>query len=138
MKKLCLRLPDRQTYNFWNSDFLIFPIFKQLWSKILMKNFQVSKYIYKVFIKFYRFTNICDLKFLDNKTTALWIFFESYREQRFASWILSNEGYIKASILLILLKFIVVGHSNENESFTGRFKLRAVEYAITFFAISLL
>ena len=138
MKKLCLRLPDRQTYNFWNSDFLIFPIFKQLLSKILMKNFQVSKYIYKVFIKFYRFTNICDLKFLDNETTALWIFFESYREQRFASWILSNEGYIKASILLILLKFIVVGHSNENESFTGRFKLRAVEYAITFFAISLL
>ena len=33
---------------------------------------------------------------------------------------LSNEGNIKASILLILLKCIVVGYSNGNESFTGR------------------
>ena len=28
-KWLCLRLPGRRTYNFWNSDFLIFPIFKR-------------------------------------------------------------------------------------------------------------
>ena len=33
---------------------------------------------------------------------------------------MSNEGNIKASILLILLKCIVVGYSNGNESFTGR------------------
>ena len=33
---------------------------------------------------------------------------------------MSNEGNIKASILLILLKYIVVGYSNGNESFTGR------------------
>ena len=39
------------------------------------------------------------LKFLDNETTALWLFF--------------------SLILLILLKFIVVGYSNGNESFTG-------------------
>ena len=31
-----------------------------------------------------------------------------------------NEGNIKASILLILLKYIFVGCSNGNESFTGR------------------
>ena len=31
-----------------------------------------------------------------------------------------NEGNIKASILLILLKCIFVGYSNGNESFTGR------------------
>ena len=57
---------------------------------------------------------------LDNEKTALWIFFEIYTEERFASYILSNEGNIKASILLILLKCIVVGYSNGNESFTGR------------------
>ena len=33
---------------------------------------------------------------------------------------MSNEGNIKTSILLILLKSIVVGCSNGNESFTGR------------------
>ena len=33
---------------------------------------------------------------------------------------LSNEGSIKASILLIILKYIFVGYSNGNESFTGR------------------
>ena len=33
---------------------------------------------------------------------------------------MSNEGNIKTSILLILLKYIVVGYSNGNESFTGR------------------
>ena len=40
------------------------------------------------------------LKFLDNETTALWLFF--------------------SLILLILLKFIVVGYSNGNESFTDK------------------
>ena len=74
----------------------------------------------KVLISFYRFTNICDLKFLDNETTAIWNFFEICTEEPFASWILSNEGNIKASILLILLTCIVVGYSNGNESFTGR------------------
>ena len=33
---------------------------------------------------------------------------------------MSNEGNIKTSILLILLKCIFVGYSNGNESFTGR------------------
>ena len=41
-------------------------------------------------------------------------------EERFASYILSNKGNIKASILLKLLKCIVVGYSNGNESFTSR------------------
>ena len=36
----------------------------------------------------------------------------------FCFWILSNEGNIKVSILLILLKCIVVGYSNGNKSFT--------------------
>ena len=38
----------------------------------------------------------------------------------FGCQILSNEGNIKASVLLILLKYIVVGYSNGNKSFTGR------------------
>ena len=33
---------------------------------------------------------------------------------------MSNEGNIKASILLILLKCIVAGYPNRNESLTGR------------------
>ena len=74
MKKLCLRLPGRRTYIFWNSNNLIFPTFEQLLSKFLRKNLQVSKQILKVLIKLYRLTNIYDLKFLDNETTALWIF----------------------------------------------------------------
>ena len=118
MKKLCLRLPGRRKYIFWNFDILAFSTFKRLLSKFLRKNLQVSKQILKVLIKFYRFTNIYDLKFLDNETTALWFFFEICTEQPFASWILSNRGNIKDSILLILLKGIVVGFSNGNESFT--------------------
>ena len=47
-------------------------------------------------------------------------FFEICTEQSFASQILSNEGNIKASILLILVKCTVVGYSNGNESFTSR------------------
>ena len=38
----------------------------------------------------------------------------------FGCQILSNEGNIKASVLLILLKCIIVSYSNGNESFTGR------------------
>ena len=53
---------------------------------------------------------------------------------------MSNEENIKASILLVLLKCIVVGYFNGNESFTGRlfsnYKLQAFEYAIPFFPIS--
>ena len=60
------------------------------------------------------------LKFLENEKTALWFFFEIYTEEPFASQILSNEGNIKVSVLFILLKCIVVGYSNGNESFTGR------------------
>ena len=67
-----------------------------------------------------RFTNIYDLKFPDNETTDVLIFFEICMEERFASYILSNKGNIKASILLKLLKCIVVGYSNGNESFTSR------------------
>ena len=37
----------------------------------------------KILIKFCRFTDIYDLKFLDNETTALWIFFEIWTEERF-------------------------------------------------------
>ena len=74
----------------------------------------------KLLIKFYRFTNIYDLKFLDIETTALWIFFLIRAEERFASYILSITGNIKISIFLIILKYIVVGYSNRNESFTGR------------------
>ena len=48
------------------------------------------------------------------------LFFEICTEDPFASQILSNEGNIKTSVLLILLKPIAVGYSNGNESFTGR------------------
>ena len=85
----------------------------------------------KVLIKFYRFTNIYDLRFFDNETTTLFfiflfiylficLFFEICTEEHFASYIFSIEGNIKTSILLILLKCFVVGYSNGNESFTGR------------------
>ena len=120
MRKLCLRLPGRRTKIFRNSDVLIFPTFRRLLSKLLRKNLQVSKQTFKVLIKFYHFTNICDLKFLDNETTALSIFLETSTEEPSASQILSNEGNIKASILLILLKCIFVGYPNANECFTGR------------------
>ena len=52
------------------------------------------------------------------KQQPLEIFFEICSEEHFASQILSNESYIKTSVLLILLKCVVVGYSNE--SFTGR------------------
>ena len=116
MKKLCLRLPGRLTDIFWNADILIFPTFKQLLSKFLPKTLQVSKQILKVLIKFYRFNNIYDLKFLNKETTALWILFEICTEEPFTSSTLSNEGNIKTSILLILLKCIVAGYSNGNWS----------------------
>ena len=85
----------------------------------------------KVLIKFYRFTNIYDLRFFDNETTTLffiflfiylfiYLFIEICTEEHFASYIFSIEGNIKTSILLILLKCFVVGYSNGNESFTGR------------------
>ena len=72
---------------FWNSDILIFNIlnFKRFLSRLLWKNLQVSKHILEVSINFYRFTNIYDLKFLDNEATTLWIFFEIYTEDPFAS-----------------------------------------------------
>ena len=106
-----------QLLKFWLFNF---SNFQTTFVKNFMKNFQVSKYILKVLIKSYRFTNICDLKILYTQAAALWIFLEIYTEERFASLVLSNEGNIKASILLILLKCIIVGYSNGNESFTGR------------------
>ena len=45
-------------------------------------------------------------------------FFEICTEEPFASQILSNEGNIKASVLLIPLKYIIAGYSNGNKSFT--------------------
>ena len=80
--------------------------FSNFWQNFLRKNLQVSKKVLKVLIKFYRFTNIYDQKFLDNETTSLWILFEICTEEPFASY------------TSILLKCIV-GYSNENESFTG-------------------
>ena len=120
MRKVRLWLWGRQTYNFWNSVFLIFPTFKQLLSRVLWKNFQVSKYILKVLINFYCFTNICDLKFLDNETTTLWIFFEIARK---SVWLLKfwqireiltpqSCWYFYNVLLWVILM--------ENESFTGR------------------
>ena len=53
---------------------------------MLWKNFQVSKYISKVLVKFYRFTIIYDRKFLENETTAFCIFFEISTEELFASY----------------------------------------------------
>ena len=109
-----------QLLQFWRFNF---SNFQTTFVKNFMKNFQFSKYILKVLIKSYRFTNICDLKILYTQAAALWIFLEISTEERFASLVLSNEGNIKASILLILLKCIVTGYSNGNESFTGRFFL---------------
>ena len=132
MKKLCLRLPGRRTKNFRNSDFLTLPTFKRILLRILWKNFQVSKSISKVLIRFYRFTNICDLKFLDNETTTLFLKFarKSVLLFRFCQ-------IIKTSILLILLKCIFVGYSNGNKCLVGRLlsNCGTVEYATPFFLI---
>ena len=57
------------------------------------------------------------------------LFFEICTEDPFASQILSNEGNIKASVLLILPKPIAVGYSNGNESFTGRLFSNKVVFA---------
>ena len=105
-----------QLLKFWRFNF---SNFQTTFVKNFMKNFRVSKYILKVLIKSYRFTNICDLKILYTQAAALWIFLEIFTEERFASLVLSNEGNIKASILLILQKCIDVGYSNGNESFKG-------------------
>ena len=51
-----------------------FPTFKRL-QKILWKNFEASKYILNVLMKFYRSTSIYDQNFLDNETIAIGIFF---------------------------------------------------------------
>ena len=60
-----------QLLKFWRFNF---SNFQTTFVKNFMKNFQVSKYILKVLIKSYRFTNICDLKILYNQAAALWIF----------------------------------------------------------------
>ena len=51
------------------------------------------------------------------KRRPIWNYFEIWTEELFASQTLSS---IKASILLILLKCIVLGFSNGNTSFTSR------------------
>ena len=63
----------------------------------------------KVLINCYHFTKIYDLKFLENETTALWIFFFFF----FFFLKLARKS-------LLLLKCILAGCSNGNESFTGR------------------
>ena len=118
MKKLCLRLPGRRTYfKFWHFNF---PNFQTTFVKIFTKKPAAFKINFESTDKVLRIHQYYDLKFLDNETTALWFFFEICTEEPFASQILSNEGNIKASVLLILLKCIVVSYSNGNESFTGR------------------
>ena len=59
---------------------LIFLILKRLLSKLWRKNLQVPKYILKVLTKFYCLTNIYDLRFLGNETTAFWIYFKTCTE----------------------------------------------------------
>ena len=99
--------------------------FKQILLRILWKNFQVSKYILNVLTKFYRFTNIHDLRFFDNETTALRIFFLNFARKsilllKFCQMRVMLLKFCQNSILLVLLKCIVVGYSNGYESFTGR------------------
>ena len=53
-------------------------------------------------------------------TFFFFFFFEICTEEHFTSQILSNKGNINASILLILLKCIVLGCSDGNESFIGK------------------
>ena len=102
---------------FWHFNF---PNFQTTFVKIFTKKPAAFKINFESTDKVLRIHQYYDLKFLDNETTGLWFFFEICTEEPFASQILSNEGNIKASVLLILLKCIVVGYSNGNESFTGR------------------
>ena len=47
-------------------------------------------------------------------------FFWNLHGRAFSFYILSNGANVKASILVVVLKCIVVGYSNGNESFIGR------------------
>ena len=69
----------------------------------------------KVLIKFYRFPNTYNLKFRNNDPLNLF-----WNLHGRAICFLNFIKWGKASILLILLKCIVFGYSNGNESFTGR------------------
>ena len=104
---------------FWNSDILIFPTFKHFLSKILRKNLQVSKQILEVPINFYRFTNIYDLKFLDNETMTLWIFVLKFaRKSLLLSKFCQMKEILKPKFCWHKMNCCVC--SNGNESFTGR------------------
>ena len=62
--KAVFTITGRSNIQLLNPDFLTYPTLKQ----IFITNFM------KVLIEFYLFTNIYDLKFRDNETTAILIF----------------------------------------------------------------
>ena len=89
-------------------------------------------------MRFYYVTNIFDLHIFDNKTTVLSTFFEICKEMNFVSFFL-NEGNIVISRLMVHLKCTAAAHYTNLEFKLHKqavFKLRAVEYVISFFSIS--
>ena len=121
MKKLCLWLPGRQTYlflKFWHFNFSNFqttlvnifakkPLDFKIDFEIIDKVLPLHRYLWSEisrqwnnFLNFFNFLNLLGRAFC---FLNLW-----------------NEGNIKDSISLILLKYIVLVYSNGNESFTGR------------------
>ena len=115
MKKLCLRLLIRRTFWLFN-----FSNFQTTFVKNFIKKLSGFKKYFESTDKFLPLH-----QYLWSEVSRHWNnsplnFFEICPEERFASYILSNEWNIKVSILLILLKCVAVGYSNGNESFTAR------------------
>ena len=79
-KHICSKWHDILTYALWIWLF-IFSNFQTTFVKHLMKNLTGFKiYFESTHIKFYRFINIYDLKFLNNEQSPLWIFFKFARK----------------------------------------------------------
>ena len=80
-------------------------------------------------------TNIFDLYVFDNETTALLNVFEICTETYFAYLFFLNERNISTSLLMMHLKCTAAHYGSLNSSAIKQavFKLRAVEYAISFY-----
>ena len=142
MKKLCLQLRGRRTYiqllKFWLFNFFNF-------YRTLVKNFLKKVPGFK--IDFESTDKVLLLhQYLWSEISRQWnnrplkFFLKFPWKSNLLLKFFSNKGNIKASILQILLKCIVVGYFNGNKSFTGRLSsnYRLLNMLFHFFDISFL